>query len=135
MPKIELDTLKCVQLLMDRGLETKMAEAIVESLTDIPVRNLYNKSEVDNMLSDAVEKTIHECRREFDEKIHERRRELDERHREFDKQYLERYRESKERFSSMEKSIESGRRWMVGTIITCTVALATYLSALIHFIH
>lgn len=111
--KLEFDSLKCVKMLIFKGLDAKNSEAIVESLADIEIRNLYSIMEIDSMLSETVKNTLAECRREFDDRIavYEKRIELE------------------------IAEAKSSRRWMVGTIITCTLALAGYLSALIHLTH
>lgn len=129
--KIEMDTLKCVKMLAQKGLNDKTAQAIVESFTDINIRNLYTKSKVDIMLSEAVQKTFDDLRRESDRKYEAAQRQ----HREVEKKHAVMQKMMQQRVEADIAEARSGRRWLIGTIITCTLALAGYLSALIHFTH
>lgn len=118
--KLELNTLKCVKLLIKKGFERPQAEALAETITGLNIRNIYEKEEVNTMLTEAMERILKEeaCRRKEDARRNER--ELDILQRRLDNEYRE--------------SIVA-RRWMTGIIITCTLGLAGYLSALIHLIH
>ena len=137
--QIEFNTLKCAKILSQGGLPASYAELLVESLAGVEINNLYGRVEIDTMLSETVQnafvegreanrKAIEECRREFDARMEERRRDFDarmaERNQQFEKDFSERKVESR-----------NNLRWMVGTIITCTLALASYLSALIRLTH
>lgn len=124
MMKLELDTLKCVTMLVDNGVAQNDAKAIIDTLSSITIRNLYEKSGVDNMLSETVQKVFDENRRELDRRIEERRRETE-----------ARFALSEKRMDQEIAEARSRHRWMIGTIITCTVALAGYLSALIQMTH
>ena len=115
--KWEFDTLKCAKMLLNRGLSSNESEAISETLSDLDIRNLYSSIEVDTMLSEAVKNTFVECRHEFDSKLA------------LYEKMVER------RIESDVAEARSSRRWMMGTIITCTLSLAGYLSACIHLLH
>ncbi len=126
--RFEFDTLKCAKMLTRGGVQTSQAEVMIESLSGVDINNLYGKMEIDTMLNEAVRNTFEEFRRESDK-----------RHREFNERSAERRREFDKRMAERDKQIEKDltesrtwRRWTVGTIITCTLALAGYLSALIH---
>ncbi len=129
--KLEIDSLKCVKLLTSRGWNISDAEAVVEAFTDIDFRNVYDKQEVTTMLSEAVQKVFDNADKRFDEE-----------RRSSDKRLDEERRSSEKHFELLEKRIESdrqesinSRRWMTGIIVTAIIALAGYLSALIHISH
>ncbi len=76
------------------------------------------------MLPEAIQKALDKNSHQFDQRLEAERRQAD------------------QRCALMEKRIESdiaearnARRWMTGVIITCTLALAGYLSALLHMSH
>ena len=118
--KLEFDTLKCVKILKEQKFNPQDAEILVSALSGVEIRNLYHKGEVDIMQSDAVEKVF----KRWDEK------------QALIKQELERRIASYEgRLANDIAEARAGRRWVIGTIVTVGVALAGYLSALIHFSH
>ncbi len=119
--KFEFDTLKCAKMLAKGGLATSQAEVMIGSLSNVEMNNIYSKTEINGMLHESFYKAVDECRREFDARMAERNRLID---KQIDRQI--------EKDSAERKAMI---RWIVGTIITCTLALASYLSALIHITH
>lgn len=122
--QLEFDSLKCAKMLIDRGLGTSESEAIVETLTETDFRNCYSKAEIDNMLPQTVKDVF----QSVDKQLEERRWEFDKRLADMERRY--------EADRTAERSeFRATRRWLVGTIITCTFALAGYLSAILHLMH
>ncbi len=144
--RIEFNTLKYAKILSKGGFPALYAETLAGSLADIEYNNLYGKTEINTMLSQAIQNTftesrkawreeiakeskahdkaIAEQRREFDARMEERRRDFAERSQQFEKEFAERRIESR-----------NNLRWIIGTIITCTLALASYTAALIRLTH
>lgn|SRR3990167_5328010 len=115
--KLEIDTLKCAKMLARQGFNSLQAEGLVSTFADCKFRNLYSKNEINTMLTEAMEKVFRDNRAELERRLEEQRRELD------------------KRIEADIAEIRTNRRWIVGTIITVGIALAGYLSALIHFTH
>jgi hypothetical protein len=113
MMKFEFDSLKCAKLLRVIGIETSVAEALVEAAATTEIKNLYNKQEVDVMLSESVRGVLDEFRRESDKNF----------------AILEK------QIEKNEKEMKSSRRWLGGLIVASSISIAGYLSALIHFTH
>ncbi|MCH9644726.1 MAG: hypothetical protein K0U29_04170 [Gammaproteobacteria bacterium] len=111
--KLELDSLKCAKMLSNGGLNTGQADAIAMALTDCEIWNLFNRDEVMTMVNEGLDRIIEK----YERKWAEDQRRLDDKHRED------------------LRELRIGRRWLTGLIITCTLALAGYLSALIHITH
>ena len=111
--KIEFDTLKCAKILLSKGFTQPQAEALASTLGGTEIRNLYGKTEVNNMLAEAVQNVF----------------------KHWDKQWEQRLSVMEKRVDSEIAEARAGRRWVIGTIITVGFALAGYLSALIHFAH
>lgn len=120
MIRLEFDTLDCVYLLMDKGLKEEISKAIVEALSKTPIRNLYSKSEVNEMVNEVIRETLEQHQRELDRRFNERRQELD-----------QRLNERRQEFDAFRSEVRSQYRWLVGTIVTCTLSLISYL----HLIH
>ncbi len=137
--QIEFNTLKCAKILSQGGLPASYAELLVESLAGVEINNLYERMEIDTMLSQAIQNTFIENRKATDKTIDEWRREFDarmeERRRDFDARMAERNQQFEKDFAERKVESRNNLRWMVGTIITCTLALASYLSALIRLTH
>lgn len=126
--KFQFDTLKCAKMLVKGGMPIYYANVMVESLSKVELNNICDRREIEAMLSETVQKVFDE----FDSRMAERRREFNERAAERRREFNER---AAERNKQIEKDIAEGRslmRWLIGTVITCTLALAGYLSALIH---
>ena len=140
--KCQFDSLKCAKILKDGGVAPDDAEAIAGMLTETNINNLYSRPEIDEMLNEVVKTTLAESRREFDQLNDTVKTTLAENRRQFDKS-LERSREDlaevrrqfDQSFARSREDSESNRRWIVGTIITCALALGGYLSALMHLTH
>ncbi|MCH9744120.1 MAG: hypothetical protein K0U29_04215 [Gammaproteobacteria bacterium] len=105
-------------------LSAEQADAIVTMLTDCEIWNLFNKDEVTTMLNEGLDKIIEK----HDKIMEENDKKWDQKHKELLANWGQEHREYR-------RELRSDRRWMVGTIITCTLALAGYLSALIHLSH
>ena len=151
--KFEFDTLQCVRMLIQNGISLELAEPMVAMLASSEFWNLYSKREVDSMLNETVEKVFRENRAEVDRRLEEQRRGFDKWIEEYKRLYEESKRQyeedrrrsdahieaDKQRFETemakFQIEAKADRRWVVGTIITVGVALAGYLSALIHFTH
>ena len=115
--KLEFDTLRCVKMLKDQDVNARDAEALASTLAAVDIRNLYDRDKVDIMKDDIITNTIAECRREFDKQMAVREK------------YLE------AQIAADIAEARAGRRQVIGTIITVGLALAGYLSAVIHFSH
>jgi len=111
--KLEFDTLQYANMLECNGFSQAQSRAMVEQLSSCEFYNLYNGKKVDQMLSETIEKVF----REHDRKTAEA-----------DKRF-------REEAAEMRAEYRSDRRWTVGTIITTGIALAGYLSVLIHMTH
>ena len=122
--QLDFDTLHYVKMLTCNGIQRPEAEAIVEALSRVGLRNLYTKEEVNEMIADSVQKVLDDNRRAFEREMEIRVEEMN-----------KRSEESAKRFESDRAEARSARRWMVGTIITCSLGLAGYLSVLIRLTH
>lgn len=122
--RIQTDTLKYAKLLKQEGFHPKSAEALMSTLTNIEIHNVYSIDEVDSMLSESIKEVFVEQ----DKKLAEQRRE-------FDINFNELKNEFKESRQYMVSEMAANRRWTVATIITVGLSLATYLSALFHLNH
>jgi len=120
--RIEFDTLKCAKILSSKGYSLRQAEALSSAIASMEIRNLFDKTEVNNMLADVVKNVLEECRREFDKQFS-----LTE------KRVNSEIASLNARISTELAEARAGRRWVIGSIITVGIALAGYLSALIHF--
>ena len=136
--RIQCDTLKSAIMLKKKGIKSSDAEGLMSTLTEIEIFNLHSKREVDNMLSQSIERIFVK----FDESLVKQDKKLAEQRREFDKQLQEQRNESKEQLQELRNESKehrsellASRRWTIGTIITVGLSLAAYLSALIHFNH
>ncbi len=127
---------------MDTMLSESVLNTLVECRREFDARLERDRITTDKVLEDrrrefdarmerdriATEKALEERRIATDKAIEDRRREFNERAAErnlqFEKESAERRMESR-----------SAIRWMVGTVITCTLALAGYLSTLIRLTH
>ena len=56
--KLEFDTLKYVRILKEQNFNPKDAEILITTLTEIDIRNLYDKIEVETMQNEMLTKTI-----------------------------------------------------------------------------
>ncbi len=114
----------------------------MSTLPEIEIFNIHSKREVDNMLSQSVEKAFAEFDESLakqDKNLAEQRREFDlkllEQRREFDKQFEKQLQEQRYESKGHRSELLASRHWTIGTIITVGFSLAAYLSALIHFNH
>lgn len=128
---IHCDSLKCVTLLEGKGIESKLAKAVVELLTEMDIQNIYSIKEVDTMLSESITK-IFEDR---DKRFVEHKDMLNEQKREFDESLRQQRQEMLESRKDIRHEILTSRRWMVGTMISIGLSLAAYLTTLIKVIH
>lgn len=129
--KLIFDTLKYVKLLEERGLTSDIAEAMSEALSLIIIFNLYSRDEVNQMLSESVERVFEEeaKRRQSMEKMYDSRLSMVEQSFKDSESRLE------SRFTRLENSIDNRFRQTRNLIVTGGVAAISYLSALIHFTH
>ena len=122
--RILTNELKYAKLLRRNGFNPGQAESIVSIISGMEIHNVYSKSEIDIMLSEAVEKVftrndrmLEEQRREFDAKM----------------QLMDKYYDRK--LSQSDKELVASRRWVIGTVITVGMGLAAYISAIINASH
>lgn len=118
--KLKYATIETKNQLVIKGVDVKIAEAMLLVLSDVEHDNVYSKAEIDAMLPETVKNVFVEMRTEM-------RYELEERRREFDK----RMELSEKRFEDEIKELRAHKRWIVGTIITVGLAIIGYLQ----FIH
>ncbi len=111
--KLNFDTLKCAKIFLNSGFDLEYASELVKAVNEIDVANIYSKEEVDIMLSETVEKVFRDHRAEVDRWFEAENR----------------------RHAADIAEIRAQTRWLIGTIITSTFALAGYMSALFHFTH
>ncbi len=144
--RIQCDSLKYARLLGKKGVKSCDADDLMSTFTEIEIFNIYNKLEVDTMISGAVDKVFVKHDRSIenmllkhdrlmesvfakqDEKLAEQRREFNVRMQDMSKYHESQIREQRN------ESLTS-RRWLAGTVITVGLSLAAYLSALIQFNH
>lgn len=128
---LKFDTLECVNITLAQGGDEVVANALSATLSAITIWNLYDDTEVETMLNEAMERTLHEFRKDSDRQVAaidkqilmmEKRLEADQAQARLDR-------------AEARKEAIATRRWLVGTLITGLLALGTYLSTLLHVIH
>lgn len=129
--RIQCDSLKYARLLEKKGIKSNAAEGFMSTLTQIEIFNIYNKHEVDSMLSEAVEKVF----AKQDERLVKQDLKLAEQKREFDARMQDNAKYHEQQLRDNKSELLASRRWMIGTVITVGLSLAAYLSALLHFNH
>lgn len=129
--KLEFDTLHCAKMLVEFGLQPKLAQGLVETLANTDIRNCYSTQEVNAMLPETVQKTLDKYQADMDMRFERENREYERKRAEF-KQDLEMQLKRTEDLYQKDRAVH---RWVIGTIITVGIALAGYLSALIHLTH
>jgi hypothetical protein len=158
--RIQCDSLKYARILEEKGIKAADADGIMSTITAIEIFNIYSRHEVDNMISESIEKvfikqseSIEKLFSKQDEKLAKQDLKLAEQRREFDAQMkdVSKYHEAKLQDSSKyhdsqlkeqrselkeyRSELLASRRWTIGTIITVGLSLAAYLSALIRYNH
>lgn len=118
--RILTNELRCAKLLRRSGIKASQANSIMSMISEMQIHNIYSKDEVNNMLSETVEKVFSEHERG----LKQHQREFDEKMAIINKQVDRQYDE-----------LKASRRWVIGTIITVGMGLAAYLSALIKLYH
>jgi hypothetical protein len=155
--QIEFDTLKYVAMLEGLGVNSGVARAVISTVGKIEYYNLYSKNEVDNMLSETVQKVFDDNRRKFEREmaileqqtekefaIKEKRfeeykkrmaessRHMNEANKLMSERMDENMRQTMRRLDFETARLHSTFRWAIGTIITVGVSLAGYMTALFH---
>ena len=133
--KCQFDSLQYVKILGKKGVDSTQAEAIIELLTEVDIRNLYSKAEIDTMLPQTVQTMFDKFDRQFEQRRQEAEQRAEQRRQEAEQRLNEQRKEFNKRLEEDRKEAIAGRRWQVATIITCSFALAGYLSIIIHIAH
>lgn len=128
--RIQCDTLKYANLLKKRGVEAGVADKVMSTVTQVDILNIHDKDEVTTMLNESTKAIF----AEQDKKLAEQSKKLAEQRREFDARRKETARYHEQQLRDNKAELLTSRRWMIGSVITVGVSLATYLSALLHFI-
>ncbi len=122
--RILTNELKYAKLLRRNGFKPGQAESIISMISEMEILNVYSKSEIDIMLSEAVEKVFSKN----DRRLEEQRREFDARLDLMDKYY-------DRKLTQADKELVASRRWLIGTVITVGMGIAAYLSTIINISH
>lgn len=121
---IQFDSLKCVKLLVSKGVDADNAENFVEVVGVTELLNLYTKEEVDAMLSDTVKEVFKEQRRETNERLAVYERQLESRWSGFEAHTTRQY-----------ETLLSTTRWGLGLILTTVIAFGGYITTFLHLSH
>lgn len=118
--KFETDTLKWYKLMESKGCESHLAKAIICTICEMEISNLYSKEEMQTMLAKTVEKVFQDNRRYQDVQ-----------HREFEK----RMELAERRIENDVAEIRSLKRWVIGLMVTVAVGIVSSHIHLLHLIH
>ena len=113
--KLNYATIETVNALIDKGLERRTAETLVQQFSNQEHDNVYSVKEIDKMMADTVREVFERYDSKFEQFRKDERRELED----FRKEYR--------------KEAKSDRRWIVGTMITVGLAIITANFTYLHY--